>query len=71
MKKAAFSNYGPAIGVITERYNYAEFDNGEKMLYDLQNDAAENFNISGLEENQKLVQQLSRVLKEGWQKAKP
>lgn len=70
-KKAAFSKYGPAVSVITERYNYAEFDNGEKMLFDLKNDAAENVNIAESADHQGIVQQLSRMLKDGWEKVLP
>ncbi|MCP4411896.1 MAG: sulfatase, partial [Gammaproteobacteria bacterium] len=70
-KKAAFSNYGPGRSVITERYNYAEFENGENMLYDLQNDAAENVNISQSEDQKEVVDQLRNMLRDGWQKAKP
>ena len=70
-KKAAFSKFGPAVGLITDRYNYAEFDNGEKMLYDLQNDTDENVNIAGSEEHQEIVRQLNRMLKDGWEKALP
>jgi len=70
-KKAAFSEYGPGRGVITERYNYAEFENGENMLYDLQTDAAENVNISQSEDNKELVQQLSIMLETGWQNVLP
>ncbi len=61
----------PRRSVITERYNYAEFENGENMLYDLQNDAAENINISGSEDQKELVLQLNKFLEEGWQKALP
>jgi len=49
----------------TEHYNYAEFNNGDRMLYDLKNDAAENVNTVGFEEHQELVQRLSRMSKEG------
>lgn len=64
-KKAAFSKYGPAESVITERYNYAEFKNGEKMLYDLKNDAPENINIAGKAEHQTIVNELSKILSSG------
>ena len=70
-KKAAFSKYGPAVSVITERYNYAEFKNGEKMLYDLEKDAAENVNIAGEAERQELVKQLSELLAGDWKMALP
>ena len=64
-KKAAFSKYGAAVSVITDRYNYAEFTNGEKMLFDLEQDASENVNIVGVVEHQGLVAELSRLLRSG------
>ena len=70
-KKAAFSKFGPAISVITDRYNYAEFTNGEEMLFDLENDAAENVNIAGEVEHQERVKQLSQVLADGWKRVLP
>jgi len=65
-KKAAFSKFGPAVSLITDRYNYAEFKNGERMLYDLKNDASENVNLAGASEHQELVKQLSQTLRSGW-----
>jgi len=70
-KEAVFSQYGPGRGVITERYNYAEFENGENMLYDLQYDAGENINISLSGDKKELVQQLSKILETGWQDVLP
>ncbi len=70
-KKAAFSKFGPAVSVITDRYNYAEFKNGEKMLYDLENDASENVNVAGVAEHQELVKQLSQMLRDGWKTVLP
>lgn len=70
-KKAAFSKYGPAVSVITERYNYAEFNNGERMLFDLVHDADENVNIAGEEEHQERVKQLSQMLASDWKRALP
>jgi arylsulfatase A-like enzyme len=62
-KKAAFSTYGPGKSVITERYNYTEFENGENMLFDLRNDASENINVSNSEDHKETVEQLSNLLK--------
>jgi arylsulfatase A-like enzyme len=73
-KKAAFIRYEPGEGgatVVTHRYSYTEFDNGEKMLYDLEKDPAENVNIAGAAENQILVLQLSQMLKNGWESVLP
>jgi hypothetical protein len=70
-KKAAFSKFGPAVSLITDRYNYAEFKNGEKMLYDLEKDASENVNLAGAAEHQERVKQLSQILQGGWKKVQP
>ncbi len=62
-KKAAFSKFGPAVSVITERYNYAEFKNGDRMLFDLKTDPDENVNIAEDGEHQDLVKELSERLR--------
>ena len=61
-KKAAFCRYGSARSVVTKRYNYAEFTNGERMLYDLEKDPDENVNIAENPENKKIIEQLSALL---------
>jgi len=70
-KKAAFSKYGPAVSLITDRHNYAEFRNGERMLYDLKADPSENVNIAEESANKDLVASLARMLHDGYQAAKP
>ena len=70
-KKAAFSKFGPAVSVITDRWNYAEFTNGEAMLYDLQNDPDENINVVKQEAFRDTVKELSQLLKSGWKSALP
>jgi arylsulfatase A-like enzyme len=70
-KKAAFSSYGPAVSIITERYNYAEFKNGEFMLYDLQTDPDENRNIAKTEEYSDTRKSLQKLLQQGWENARP
>lgn len=79
-KKAAFSQYPrqKAMGysVRTDRYRYTEWaEPGQKPegveLYDHQTDPAENVNLASLPENKELVTKLSKMLKEGWQAAKP
>ncbi len=61
-KKAVFSKFGNANSVITERYNYAEFTNGERMLFDLSKDGAEDTNVVDLSENRELAASLSKLL---------
>ncbi len=70
-KKAAFSKFGPAVSLITDRHNYAEFKNGERMLYDLETDPAENVNIAERPENKKLVASLAKMLHDGYEAVKP
>ena len=79
-KKAAFSQYPrqKAMGysIRTDRYRYTEWaEPGQEPagveLYDHQTDPAENVNIAGLAENKELVVKLSKMLKDGWNAAKP
>ena len=70
-KKAAFSKYGNARSVITDSFNYAEFKGGDKMMYDLKNDASENINIVSLPKHKNTAKELSQLLKGGWKKALP
>ena len=70
-KKAAFSKYGPAVSLITDRHNYAEFKNGERMLYDLKADPSENVNVAEEPANKDLVASLAKMLHDGYRSAKP
>lgn len=70
-KRAVFSKYGPAVSVITERFNYAKYNNGEEMLYDLQNDPDENRNIAGEPKLSVQVEQFSQILMLGWKSVLP
>ena len=71
-KKAAFSRWHSGESIRTDRYRYTEWteDDGtfvNRMLYDHKVDPMENENISELPENQELIQQLSKMIKDGWQ----
>jgi arylsulfatase A-like enzyme len=70
-KNAAFARFRTGESCMTERYNYVEFSNGERMLYDLKNDPSENVNIAEKPENKALVKKLSQKLKDGWKSALP
>tara|TARA_R110000850_G_scaffold176578_2_gene302514 strand:+ start:715 stop:2115 length:1401 start_codon:yes stop_codon:yes gene_type:complete len=70
-KEAAFSKFGTAVSLVTHRYNYAEFENGEAMLYDLKNDPDENTNQVASPEYASTVKRLSRLLNEGWTAVQP
>ena len=62
-KTAAFSRQGSGVSVITKRYNYVEYKNGERMLYDHQKDPDENVNVAGNPEYRNVVEKLSAALK--------
>jgi len=67
-------HYHPGEGgvtVVTHRYSYTEFANGEKMLYDLQKDPDENINIADDPDQMMTVLQLSQMLKNGWKSVLP
>ena len=70
-KKAAFSKYGPAVSLVTNRYNYAEFKNGEKMLFDLNSDPDENVNLATSPKQKENLKRLGRILKDGWRGVLP
>lgn len=70
-KKAVFSQFKSALGVVTDRYNYAEFDEGPKMLFDLKADPDENVNLANSPERKDEVKRLGRILKDGWRGVLP
>jgi len=70
-KKAAFSQFKSALGVVTDRYNYAEFDDGPKMLFDLKDDPDENVNLANSPKHKDEVKRLGSVLRGGWKKNLP
>ena len=70
-KKAVFSQFKSALGVVTDRYNYAEFDDGSKMLFDLTADPDENVNVAASLELKSNLNQHGKILREGWTKVLP
>lgn len=83
-KKAAFSQFprgfmGRIMGhsIRTDRFRYVEWKQwiGGKIvseeLYDHKTDPDENINIASRPENHELVSRLSKMLRQGWKKAKP
>ncbi len=65
-KSAAFSKYGPARCLVTNQFNYAEFNDGKKMLFDLKADPDENDNLAASPEHKKTLNRLGKMLKDGW-----
>jgi|LSQX01.2.fsa_nt_gb arylsulfatase A-like enzyme len=82
-KRAAFSQYPRSGGVMgysmrTDRYRYTEWrsergagDTVATELYDHQADPGENMNIAGNAQSAATVQELSAMLRAGWQAARP
>ena len=70
-KSAAFSKYGPARCLVTNQFNYAEFNDGQKMLFDLKADPDENVNLAASPEHKKTLNRLGKMLKDGWIKVLP
>ncbi|MDC0156435.1 sulfatase [Verrucomicrobia bacterium] len=70
-KSAAFSKFGPAESLITHQFNYAEFDDGQKMLFDLKKDPDENVNLAASPEHKKTLNRLAKMLKGGWREVLP
>jgi iduronate 2-sulfatase len=70
-KKAAFSRYGPAISVVTPKFNYIQYRSGEKMLFDLISDPDENINIAGDPKRKSTLNHHSKILGAGWTQALP
>ena len=56
---------------MTNRYNYAEFKNGEKMLFDLNSDPDENGNRATSPKQKENLKRLGRILKDGWRGVLP
>jgi arylsulfatase A-like enzyme len=75
-KSAAFSRFKNGESIKTDRYRYTEYSDNQgkfigRMLYDHQIDPGENINVSELPESDRLVQDLSTRLKQGWKTALP
>ena len=70
-KSAAFSKYGPARCLVNNQFNYAEFNDGKKMLFDLKTDPDENVNLAASPEHKKTLNRLGKMLKDGWIKVLP
>ena len=70
-KKAAFSRYGPAVSLITPRFNFVRFKDGEKMLFDLNSDPQENLNLASNPKQKENLARLEKMLRAGWEKVLP
>ncbi|MFY0654542.1 MAG: sulfatase-like hydrolase/transferase [Cyclobacteriaceae bacterium] len=61
-KEAAYTFWGNGASVTTLDYSYTEYDNNERMLFNLRKDPEENVNVVEVAENTKIVKQLSEVI---------
>jgi arylsulfatase A-like enzyme len=55
INEAVYSRFKSADAVVTDRFTYSLFENGEEMLYDLKKDPKENINIAGNPEYSKAL----------------
>jgi acetyl esterase/lipase len=63
-RKGVYSRFGPGDAIITDRFSYTVYDGGKsEMLYDLQNDPAENLNVVGDSEFAETVSTMKKMLK--------
>ena len=74
-KDATFSWWQNGRTIHTSQHTYTEWIKDDqvvgRMLFDHKNDPQENSNIADLPENETLVKQLSRQLKQGYKQAYP
>jgi arylsulfatase A-like enzyme len=63
-KAAAFSRYHAGENVVTERYSYSEWTDGNRMLYDHKKDPDENINVAAIPEYAQIVEKMARRLEQ-------
>jgi iduronate 2-sulfatase len=61
-RDCAYSRFKNADAVVTERYVYTRYDNGETMLYDRKKDPEENRNVAANPEYRDTIGKLERLL---------
>ena len=64
-KKAAFTKWMNGTSVTTPEFSYTEWDNKQRMLFDLKKDPGENINVSENPEYKEKVEELSNLLDHG------
>jgi len=73
-RKYAYNRYGKADAVVSDRYSFSIFNNGENeelMLYDRLNDPQENVNIAQDNEYLEIVVQMRSFIEESIKRATP
>ena len=69
-KEAAFTYWRNGRSVTTQEHSYTEYDNNERMLFDLKKDPSENENIAENPNYKETVERLSQLLANGWENGK-
>ena len=59
------------MSLITPRYNFVRFKDGEKMLFDLRADPEENLNLGTFPQQKENLARLEKMLRAGWKDALP
>ena len=70
-KEAAFTYWRNGGSLTTQDFSYTEYDNNERMLFDLRKDPGENENVSENPNYKEKIEELSKLLEEGWEKPQP
>lgn len=70
INKSVYTRFKVADNVVTDRYTYTLFENGEEMLYDLKKDPQENLNVANNPEYSETLQRMQSILKQQMEKAK-
>jgi arylsulfatase A-like enzyme len=64
-REVAYSRFGPADAVVSERFNYTSYSGGKsEMLYDLEKDPDENVNVAGKPEYREDLDKMRALLKQ-------
>lgn len=61
-KKAAYTKWQNGLSVTTPDFSYTEWDNHQRMLFDLRNDPDENLNVAENPDYREIVQKLKQLL---------
>ncbi|MDF7823443.1 sulfatase [Pontiellaceae bacterium B12227] len=69
INEAVYTRFKAADNVVTDRYSYTLYENGEEMLFDLKKDPQENQNVANNPEYSKTLQRMRSNLKEQMAKA--
>mgnify|MGYP000277118508 CR=1 FL=1 len=69
INESAYARFKGADAVVTDRFNYTRYENGEEMLFDLQKDPKENQNVANNPEYSKALKGMQSLLKQQIAKA--